>query len=459
MEREFFDEEIGGNTPQNETQRNHTPSVSVGNGEKKPKKKVRWWHIVTAICLAFIFFFGGFAVCYATLDGEIRTLLAVKKGIQRDYYKEVSDETFYDAVFQGINENLLDPYSCYMSSEEYAAYVRDGQGNREGIGLVFSGGGEGSLRIVRVSGNSPAEAAGIRAGEWVTGCGKTQDGLTACTTFDEFAGVIDGYAANEEFCLRVRGADGERVVTVSKQAYVECYVFYRTSTESYAFTGEKADVLTAKGAPMSYLNADTAYIRLVEFSGNVSKEFAGAMAKFKEDGKKHLVLDLRGNGGGYLNDMQRIASYFCKSSTEKNPIVAVADYGERRVAYAAAGNYYGDYFAEDSRICVLADSGSASASECLIGCMIDYGAVSYGDICLAERKGVAKTYGKGIMQETQILDLFKQDALKLTTAEILWPKGKCIHGIGILSEEGTKTVAEQTDFEEETRLAIAKLFE
>ncbi len=459
---DFFDEQNGEKTPQNNTQRNPAPSVFSGKlyaHPPKKEKKIRWWHVVTAICIAIFAFFGGYMTSWLSLDEEVRTLLNVKKQIQQDYYKEVTDEAFYEAVFGGINENLLDAYSQYMTAEEYAEVVRDLQGNRSGIGLIFHAGSEHPLRVVRVCGNSPAEEAGVLAGETVLGCGKSEAEMTACTTFEEFSLLLEAYADNEEFFLGLQSGTENRTVKLSKKAYVENYVFYRTATTAYTFTGENAATLTQKGEPMPYLDADTAYIRLIQFTGNATQEFAGAMAQFKKEGKKHLVLDLRENGGGYLDVMQAIASYFCKESTEKKPLVAIADYGEYRVGYNATSNVYGEYFGADSRIYVLADSGTASASECLIGCMIDYGAIGYGNICLAERYGITRTYGKGIMQETRFVDIIKKDALKLTTAEIRWPKGHSIHDRGVLPTDGdgTKTVAQNEDFEAETQAAIAAL--
>ena len=136
----------------------------------------------------------------------------------------------------------------------------------------------------------------------------------------------------------------------------------------------------------------------------------------------------------------------------------IADFGEREEKYLASGNYYWDYFTEESRICILADSGSASASECLIGVMVDYGAVSYGDICLSERNGVAKTYGKGIMQSYFSLGM-TGSMIKLTTAEIRWPVTRTsIHGRGVLPEDGTKTVQEGVTDEAELAAAIRVLF-
>ncbi len=454
MEYEFFEEK----ERKNESERvPATPQSDKQPIQKRPKK-VKWGRILLTVGIAAISFGCGMLATWAAFDPEIRTLLTVKDRIQGDYYKEVTDEEFYKAVFGGINDNLLDDYSRYMTKEEFEASVSDLAGNRIGIGLVFTSSSADPLRITRVCGNSPAEAAGILAGERIVGYGKTQGEILSATTFDAFSAFLSDYGEKEEFVLQLQSDETERFVTVYKAAYVENYVFYRTNEKAYTFTGENADVLTEKGEPLACLDDDTAYIRLVQFTGNAAWEFDLAMRQFKSEGKKHLILDLRENGGGYLDTMQSIASYFCKSATASDPVVAVADFGEKRTSYKAYGNWYYDYFTNESSIYVLADAYSASASECLIGCMMDYGAIDFSDICLAERDGVAKTYGKGIMQETQIVNLLDGDAITLTTAEIRWPlSNRSIHGRGVLPEDGTKTVMESIDYETETVNAIKTL--
>lgn len=444
MDYDFFEEK----QPEKEGER--IPAPYQPQKYPAPKRnKTQWKKVLMAVGIAVISFGFGALATWSALDPEIRTLLKVKDKIQEEYYQEVTDEEFYKAIFGGINDKLLDEYSKYMTREEFEASISDLAGNRIGIGLTFVR-GEDSLRITRVCGNSPAEAAGILAGERIIGYGATESEITTATTFDAFSAFLSNYGKNEEFVLQLQSGVGERFVTVYKAAYVENYVFYRTNEKAYTFMGENADVLTEKGQPLACLDNDTAYIRLVQFTGNASKEFDLAMAQFKKDGKKNLVLDLRENGGGYLDTMQSIASYFCKSATVSKPVVAVADFGNKRTTYEAYGNRYYEYFTNESRICVLADGNSASASECLIGCMIDYGAIQFSDICLIERGGVAKTYGKGIMQETHLVNFLEGDAITLTTAEIRWPlSNRSIHGRGVLPSDGAKTVAEDGDYERE----------
>lgn len=453
MDYDFFQD----NQQENQPERVPAPLQS-GEGPQKKHKKTNWKKVILSVGLAVLSFGCGLLAAWATLDPEMRSLITVKRRIQNDYYQEVTDEEFYNAIFGVINNDLLDNYSQYMTPEEFEETISDLAGNRIGIGLSFSGNGEDALRITRVCGNSPAEKAGIKVGEKIIGYGKTEATLIAATDFETFSSFLSDYKAGENFLLQLECEGAERLVSVYKAAYVENYVFYRSNQTAYAFTGEDADILTAKGEALSYLDNDTAYIQLVQFTGNAADGFDAVMAQFKKEGKKHLILDLRGNGGGYLDTMQSIASYFCKSATKSQPVVAVADYGDKRTMYESYGNWYYEYFTDDSRIYVLADKYSASASECLIGSMIDYGAITFSDICLIERGGVAKTYGKGIMQETQLIDYIRQDAITLTTAKICWPlSNRNIHDRGILPADGAKTSKENTDREKETQEAIKTL--
>ena len=417
---------------------------------------------ILAIALAVFCFFCGFLVSRLTLDREMRSLMRLKNTMQAQYYEEITDEEFYGAVFAGINEKLLDPYSKYMTADEFAQLLSEGLGNRSGLGLVFlveNAAGDPQMLVTRVCGNSPAEKAGIKAGEYLVGFGINQSEIQKSVDFEEFSTFLAERKTDEAFYLRVQSGEGERTVEIAKAEFVESYVFYRTNTTAYGFAGDSATTLVESGEPLPLLPENTAYIRLTQFNGEATEEFKQAMDLFKEQGKTNLVLDLRDNGGGYLHIMQSISSYFCKTSDEDRPIVAIADYGERKENYRADGNYYDEYFSAESRVCVLADSSTASASEALMGCMLDYGAISYGDICLSERAGEAKTYGKGIMQTTFPFGLINCDAVKLTTAKILWGASQnCIHGRGIVEADGTKSVAENYVGDNEINAAIAKLF-
>ena len=438
----------------NKTQRIPAPAEQI--------KKTKVWRMVASIvgvvAIAAISFSVGLCVSWFSLDSRMRTLIEVKKKIDKYYYEEISDERFYDALFGVINEELLDDYSGYMTPEEFAALTSDSDGNRTGVGLVISPtttSGEDQMLILRVCGNSPAEEVGIKAGSYVIGFGATEDTLVLSESYDAFSAFLQDYGEGEQFFIRVQENGVAKNVQLSRKAYVENYVFYRSKTSAYAFSTEVGCAPIESENVLSCLDDDTAYIRIVQFTGNTTRAFANAMRIFKEEGKTNLVLDLRGNGGGYMTAAQSVASYFCKTAKGENPVMAIADYGDKTEKFYANGNAYNSFFNENSRIVVLADEGTASASECVIGAMLDYGTIGYEDICLTQTAdGVAKTFGKGIMQTTYFVNLVKRDAIKLTTAKILWPVSKtCIHGVGILSTQGTKTVAR--DYTGETELINA----
>ena len=442
------------NEGQNDTQRVH----GKGKNENKSKITRRVLSIVGAVVMVITSFLLGMTSVWFSLDSEMRTLITVKQRINKNYYEEVSDEHFYGVLFDAINEDVLDDYSEYLTAEELAALTSDLNGNRAGLGVVMStqdANGNAQMLITRVCGNSPAEAAGITAGSYIVGFGATADTVVRSVSYDEFTLFLTDYDAGEKFYICITENGTEKTLEISREEYVENYVFYRSNQSAFAFTTGNNCKSVVAGKTLAHLDDDTAYIRIVQFTGNAAAAFDCAMEIFQQEGKKHLILDLRGNGGGYLDVMQSISSYFCKTATQAEPVVAIADYGKgKKEKFRAPANLYDKYFKTDSRIYLLADGDSASASECLIGCMLDYGAITYADICLTEYNGTAKTFGKGIMQTTEYLDIFKGDAIKLTTAKILWPLSEnCIHDRGVTFDDGTKKVAQ--DFRGDNELINA----
>ncbi len=430
--------------------------VDTDMGASKGKKL---WISLAAVALATVSFLGGMGAVWFSLEPEMRTLIKVKDTIDKEYYFELDDETFYQGVFDGVN-GVLDAYSGYMTKDEYSQSSDSLNGKRVGVGVSFytSSINEGRMRIARISGNSPAEEGGMVAGSYLVAFGKSEETLLQNEDYTVFSAFLMTVSEGETIYLQTELEGVKTTHAVTQRSYVENYVFYRSSASAYGFGGENATELIEKGAPLAALPEDAAYIRLVRFGGNAEEAFAGAMSVFKRENKKHLVLDLRSNGGGYIHTMQGIAAYFCKGATENRPVAAIADYGEKEEYYRAKGNAYTEYFSEDSRICILADSGTASASECLIGVLLGYGGSRYEDICLFERGGVAKTYGKGIMQSYFNIGL-SGDVVKLTTAQMRWPVTKnSIHDRGVLPEDGAHTVKEGASDEAELSEAIGVLF-
>lgn len=422
--------------------------------EKKPLSKRA--KIFLSIGLAVVIFFCGGATCWLCIAPEFRSLIKAKLVIDNAYYEEVTDDEFFNALFNAVNNDLLDEYSYYLDESAFDKAGSENEGQRAGIGLTFltkNDADADDAQIYRVLGNSPAERAGIMGGDVILAFGLSQTEMQEESSYNALVAFLNTLDIKEEFYMQIRQKGEEKTVVLCKETFVESYVFYRTQESAYRFEGKTATTLVKKGMPLSCLDEDTAYIRLTQFNGAAAEEFGQVMGLFREQGKKNLLLDLRGNGGGLLDIMQEISSYFCRGAKEKRPLVAVADYGERKQKFKATGNVYDKYFSSESKIRVLADNETASAAEALIGCMLDYGTIGYGDICLSQRGDEAKTFGKGIMQTT--IPLLGGDAIKLTTAKICWPiSGDCIHGRGILPEDGTITVPESAENDVEIAAAV-----
>ncbi len=442
---DFFEDE---NTPKSDVSTENIGNNSTlppSNPLKTPKsgKKKKIWKTILSIGIAVTCFVAGLGASYLFMDEEMRALMQIKRKVQDEYYYDITDEEFYGALFDTINEDLLDPYSEYMTKEEYQIQKSQSAGNYSGTGIVYRLFGTAGAEDVYVSytrGNSPGEAAGLIRGDKIVAMGETQDDLTTLTSYDQLKTFVSSQPNGEDFYLQYERAGERSTIAVSNEIFVENYVYYRTGDTSYSFSGSQALTLTQTSDPIVGLPSDTAYIRLTKFYGSAATQFAAAMNLFKEQGKKHLIVDLRNNGGGYMDVLSQIAAYFCKGQ-DRTPTIAVAENkrGERQ-KFIASKSLYGEYFSADSKTYLLADAGSASASECLIGCMVDYGALDLQNICLTEENGVAKTYGKGIMQTTYTFGLGYTDAIRLTTATIKWPvSGRCIHGVGLTLADGCKT--------------------
>lgn len=441
---------------QQENQQNTTDNTA----KKQTKKRVV--SILLAAALVGAGFGGGYLTSYLSIDGGLRSIMWAKDTIDREYKGNISDDEFYTAIFETIN-SLLDDYSYYMTKEGYAELQKSWAGEWSGLGLEFStldAAGNDQIYVAYVAGNSPAYFAGVKEGSHLRFLQKSGQEAFYPDDYDDFKEYMlsceKGEPVTIGFELAKTGED--YTVSVAKDTFVQTFVHYRTAESGYSFTGKKGLTFTQDGNALPQLDGETAYIRLKEFNGGAVEQFDRAMAQFAADGKKNLILDLRVNVGGNLDVLSGIAKYFCKNATGVNPVVVHAEYGNgRKQSFRATGNVYDEYFSSDSKICVVADHNTASASESLIGCMLDYGAIGYGDIYLCERaewtddgqgglvcNQVAKTYGKGIMQTTFLRNYFgATEAIKLTTADILWPlTKKSIHGVGVTTADGASKVGE-----------------
>lgn len=404
------------------------------------------------IALAFVFILSVTvfsAGCFITdrLDSVKWTL----KTIENNYY-------FYDDFNAEGAENLtpreiaerLDIYSEYYTREEYEAVLRDNSGEKSGVGISYNFiAGKGAY-LVTVTGASPAAEAGLTAGDLITGGRK--DGETV--TFDTSAKLtqfIDGCKTGEKFTFTTEdGGEYE----LSREVFTASYTFYATNETAWKFVGSGDKnglaLVEDRSAAREYLPDGAAYVRLSQFYGTLADEFGKLMNKFNASHCTSLILDLRNNGGGYVSAMQDIAGYFTSSLDGQTHAAMTAEYKSGKKELYNCYKHDEGLVPADTEIYVLANSGTASASEALIGVLVSYGLLDYENIFISDYgdeylqwagAGVktARTYGKGIMQST-FTNSFTGEALKLTTAKIFWPNGKSIHDVALTASDGCTLV-------------------
>ena len=402
--------------------------------------------VVAAIGMFLAGFFAG-----RIKDPDVAALEFIVKTYKRHYLE-------YDDDFVSVmSKSILDEYSEYYTKEEYAELKKISSGVRGGIGIYYGDRSDGSVAIAEVLGNSPAERAGIKAGYIVKGFRKSVDeNFTEINGRQELSDALAPLALGEEFVLKLEytDADGvhEKECTLARKEYRQTYVYYSDASGSWRFSnGNEEDMDDLKferyDEPIADFGDDTAYLRYTLFYGTANGilgsagQIEEALKKFTVSGRSKLILDLRGNGGGYVDICQSVAKFFVPAPENSFSLIATAEYKKdpktdksKTEIFKSSAIEFGTY--NYTKIIVLADENTASASEMLIGAMLSYDTQDKINVVLAPSKDddgqtVYKSYGKGIMQTTYV-NTFGGGALKLTTARLVWPDGKtCIHGVGI----------------------------
>lgn len=402
--------------------------------------------VVAAIGMFLAGFFAG-----RIKDPDVAALEFIVKTYKRHYLE-------YDDDFVSVmSKSILDEYSEYYTKEEYAELKKISSGVRGGIGIYYGDRSDGSVVIADVLGNSPAERAGIKAGYIVKGFRKSVDeNFIEINGRQELSDALAPLALGEEFVLKLEytDADGvhEKECTLARKEYRQTYVYYSDASGSWRFSnGNEEDMDDLKferyDEPIADFGDDTAYLRYTLFYGTANGilgsagQIEEALKKFTVSGRSKLILDLRGNGGGYVDICQSVAKFFVPAPENSFSLIATAEYKKdpktdksKTEIFKSSAIEFGTY--NYTKIIVLADENTASASEMLIGAMLSYDTQDKIDVVLAPSKDddgqtVYKSYGKGIMQTTYV-NTFGGGALKLTTARLVWPDGKtCIHGVGI----------------------------
>jgi carboxyl-terminal processing protease len=326
----------------------------------------------------------------AALPWEEAHLLAeVFERIKRNYVDEVDDHKLLENAVRGMVASL-DPHSAFLDNDEFEEIRLSTMGSYPGVGIEVAAEGS-SVKILHAIEGSPADRAGLRAGDLISKI----DGVDVGA---DVAGAI----------ARMRGETGTTVqLTVRRPG----------SDELLEFALQRAHVEVHSVAQTS-LEPGFGYVRITGFSETTPDDLTHAIAALKHDnpaGIKGLVLDLRNNPGGVLESGVAVADAFLDHG-----VIVTADgrTGDARFRMDATP---GDLI-DGAPLVVLVNGGSASAAEIVAGALKDHGR--------AELIG-HRTYGKGSVQTVMPLS---RGAIKLTTSRYFTPSGASIHDKGILPD-------------------------
>lgn len=313
----------------------------------------------------------------------IRKLQMAEFAIANLYVDSVDENKLVEeAIIKMLAQ--LDPHSTYNDAEEVKKMNEPLQGNFEGIGIQFQM-IEDTLLVVQPVSNGPSEKVGILAGDRIVAVNDSA-----------IAGVK---MSTEDIMSRLRGP---------KNSEVKLTVVRRGVNETLYFTvkRDKIPILSLDAAYM--IQPKTGYIRINRFAATTAEEFTQALKELQKKGMKDLILDLQGNGGGYLNAAIDLANEFLQ---QKDLIVYTEGRTSRRSNFYSKGN--GNF--KNGRLIVLVDEYSASASEIVTGAIQDWD------------RGVVvgrRTFGKGLVQRP--IDLPDGSMIRLTIARYYTPSGRCI---------------------------------
>ena len=398
---------------------------------KKNAKNKILISILTVVVIA-LSFFSGYFIKYLTMDKEERAVYDLINKYKKYYLFDDGD------LVKDISDAILDDYSAYYTKEEYEEIKRQKEGNSYGIGLSISA---SDMKILKVLGNSPCEKAGVMVGGKIIGV-KSGEKFETVYNYDDFTYILNAINDGVEFTIKIDYGYEYLDFVIKKQAYKQTYVRYYDNLGCYAFNDDiNGDIKFTKIKEKNYFdNASVGMIVYNSFYGlgdditSSNAQIVKALEFFKESGKKNLILDLRNNGGGYMDVMCEVSSHFIDIGNGNKKDVSIAlDKNKEQKTYKSGKCDYDNYGFEN--IIILANEKTASASEALIGAILDYDKKNIVKVLVASSiyKGqvVYKTFGKGIMQSTYVN--VDGSAVKLTTAKIFWPVSQIsIHEEGII---------------------------
>lgn len=323
---------------------------------------------------------------FVSQSGEEQLVNDVYGLLQRDYYRPVTRAELLNKGLAGAVASLGDPYSHYFDPADYRSFENQSNPHLSGVGIDVVTEPHG-LRVVDVFPGSPAAKAGLGHGDLITSVGSTS-----------LAGRSSSFSAS-----LIKGRPGTRVsLTI------------RTGTHRRTLSLVRADITipVASGHVLAYQGRKLGVVQLTSFTDGSGTELRAQVDKVLKAGARGLILDLRENGGGLLEEGVKVASIFIPDGT----IVTTDGRSQPRQVYMAKGGA----ISTKIPLVVLVDHGTASAAEIVTGALQDRGR--------AKVVGT-HTYGKGVFQEIQPLP--NGGALDFTVGEYFTPSGRNLGGGGV----------------------------
>lgn len=357
--------------------------------------------IAIGILIGNAFNFKNRAVLFSSNSNEAKIKRLINY-IQYDYVDKVNTDSLLDNAIVNMLSKL-DPHSVYIPKEELQRVTENMQGKFVGIGVTFLM-YEDSVAVTSVIKNGPSEKAGIKAGDRIITADKD-------TLFGKSILKMSGAKKNE-----IGTRTGNRKVTdvVMKslkgepETVVNVSVFRRSTNEILELSITRGEVPIKSVSGYYMINNTLGYINIERFARTTYKEFKLALFELMSKGMTSLVLDLRGNPGGFMDIANHVADEFLEEG--KLIVFTKNKNGEVDKSYATKKGSF-----ENGKVYVLIDQNSASASEIIAGALQDN-----------DRGTIVgrRSFGKGLVQ--QEMDLGDGSAVRLTTSRYYTPTGRSI---------------------------------
>ena len=342
------------------------------------------------IIISILFFNLIISFSYAKNDlyEKIDLFGEVIENIKEDYVDDVDQSEMMDSAINGVLQSL-DPYSAYMSPELFKEMQTDTKGEFGGLGIEI-GMEAGVVKVISPIDDTPAEKAGIKAGDYIVKIGKDQ---------------VQGKTLMEAVKL-MRGPVGTSINLTVRRKNVKKPLEFKIIRKIIEVRSVSSKIISKE--------KNIGYIRLKSFNENSDNQFLKSIKKFEKNSKiKGYVIDLRNNPGGLLTQAINITDYFLDDgeivSTKGRKV------SETRKFFARRGDEI-----KGKPLVVLINNGSASASEIFAGALKDHKRA----IILGEN-----SYGKGSVQS--IIPLRNGGGMRLTISKYYLPSGKSISEVGV----------------------------